>query len=70
MLMLSRRAGETIVADGPVVITVMKIEGNKVRIAVEADDSVTVHRGEVLTRMQAENRNVPWVYAAAGMEAA
>lgn len=72
--MLSRRAGETIVTDGPAVITVFRIEGNKCRIGVLADDSVTVHRGEVMEAIRAEQEaarraeNARWVYAAPGME--
>ena len=47
MLILSRRVGEEIVIDGNVRVRVTKVHGKRVRLAVEAPDSVSIHRGEV-----------------------
>lgn len=51
MLVLSRQTNESIViGDGPdaVTITVVKIDGGKVRIGIEVPRTVPVHRLEVL----------------------
>lgn len=51
MLVLSRKRNETIVLTLPggdrVEIMLLDIQGLKVRLGVEANNSVTIHRGEV-----------------------
>lgn len=47
MLVLSRKPGEKIVIDNSIVITVVEVEGNRVRIGVEAPDNVRILRGEL-----------------------
>jgi carbon storage regulator len=54
MLVLTRHAGEQIVIAGEIVVTVVSIEGSKVRIGVEAPKSVRVDRKEVHSRRLAE----------------
>lgn len=55
MLVLSRKVGETIHV-GDYVITVVRIDRNKVRIGVTAPDDVPVNRGEVQELIDAEKR--------------
>lgn len=55
MLILTRRAGETIVIDDDVAVTVLGIKGNQVRIGVNAPKDVSVHREEIWTKIQKEN---------------
>jgi carbon storage regulator len=50
MLVLTRRLGEEIVIAGDIRITVVAIEGNRVRIGVEAPRSVAVQRRELLQK--------------------
>ena len=50
MLVLSRRVGEEIVIAGNIRVTVVSVEGGKVRLGVTAPASVPVHRKEVLDR--------------------
>ena len=50
MLVLSRRVGEEIVIGGNIRVTVVSVEGGKVRLGVTAPASVPVHRKEVLDR--------------------
>jgi carbon storage regulator len=50
MLVLTRRVGETLVIDGGIRVTVLAVNGAKVRLGFEAPPSVTVLRGEVLER--------------------
>ena len=47
MLVLSRKANESIVIDGNIVITVAKIEGNRVRIGIDAPDDIKILRKEL-----------------------
>lgn len=46
MLILTRRIGETVNIGENIQVTVLRIEGNRVRIGVEAPKSVPVHRVE------------------------
>lgn len=48
MLVLSRKLSEQIVIDKEIVVTVLKIEGNKVRLGIEAPGTVSVLRRELL----------------------
>ena len=50
MLVLSRRLNEKIVINGDVWITVVGIQGNQVRIGIEAPDSVGIFRQELYDR--------------------
>jgi carbon storage regulator len=50
MLVLTRHIGEKIVIDGNIQVTVVAINGNKVRLGVEAPDYVRVDRQEVHDR--------------------
>lgn len=56
MLILTRRAGETVVigADAVINITVLAVKGNQVRVGINAPKSVPVHRKEIYERLQAE----------------
>ena len=47
MLVLSRRKDEKIIIHGPSVITIVDVIGGKVRVGIEADRDVAVHREEV-----------------------
>jgi carbon storage regulator len=50
MLVLTRNVGETIVIDGRILVTVVAIQGGKLRIGVQAPDDVRVDREEVHKR--------------------
>ncbi|HYV37097.1 MAG TPA: carbon storage regulator CsrA [Gemmataceae bacterium] len=50
MLVLTRRCGEEIVIGGNIHITVVAIQGNKVRLGITAPRSVSVDRQEVHER--------------------
>ncbi len=47
MLVLSRLVGETIVINDNVTVKVLSIDRGKVRLGIECDKSIPVHRGEV-----------------------
>lgn len=48
MLVLSRKVGEEIVIGDNIKITIVRIQGDKVRIGIEAPDDVKVYRSELL----------------------
>lgn len=55
MLMISRRIGETIVI-GDIEITITEIHRTSVRLAVKADSSHLILRGEVRDAIEKANR--------------
>ena len=54
MLILTRRAGETVMIGSDVTITVLGVKGNQVRIGINAPKDVAVHREEIYERIQGE----------------
>ena len=56
MLVLSRHRDESIMIGDDVVVTIVDIRGDKVRLGIEAPQSIPVHRQEVYDAIQRENR--------------
>jgi carbon storage regulator len=54
MLLLTRTIGETIIIDGGIEITVSDIQGNHIKLAIDAPKEVKVYREEIYKRVQAE----------------
>ena len=54
MLILTRRPQETIRVGDDITITILGVEGNKVRVGIAAPRHVTVDREEVFERKQRE----------------
>ena len=50
MLVLSRKAGESIQIDDNIFVTVSQVRGGRVRLSIDAPRSVRVVRQEVLDR--------------------
>ena len=57
MLILTRMVGETIVIDGGIKVTVMDVQGNQIRLGIDAPKEVKVYREEIIERIKAENKN-------------
>ena len=55
MLVLTRRAGESVVIGGNVIVTVVEVRGDVVRIGVDAPREVQVHREEVFRAVREAN---------------
>ena len=53
MLVLTRKAGETIRIGEDIVITINSVRGGKVLLGIEAPRDVPVHREEVFERIKA-----------------
>ena len=56
MLVLTRRANQSIIIGNDIVVTVLEISGDQVRLGITAPRSVSVHREEVYAEIQRENR--------------
>lgn len=56
MLVLTRKKDQTIVINDDIEITVLDIQGDQVRIGINAPRSVSIHRKEVYLEIQQENK--------------
>ncbi|MEN6327256.1 MAG: carbon storage regulator CsrA [Syntrophomonas sp.] len=57
MLVLTRKKDETIVIGDDIEITIVDVQGDNVRIGINAPKSVTIYRKEIYEEIQAENRH-------------
>ena len=57
MLVLSRRADESLFIGDDIKITVLDIRGGQVRIGITAPDSIKVHREEVYQRINNDSES-------------
>jgi carbon storage regulator len=55
MLVLTRKAGESIVIGGDVELTVLEIDGDHIRLGIQAPRSVPIYRAELWAEIQREN---------------
>ena len=51
MLILTRRVGESLKIGDDVSVTVLSVNGNQVRIGIDAPKDVAVHREEIYQRI-------------------
>ena len=56
MLVLSRKKGETIIIGDNIEISVIDIQGDTVRIGINAPRDISIYRQELYQEIQAENR--------------
>ncbi len=57
MLVLTRRANQSIIIGDDVVVTVLEVRGDQVRIGITAPRDVTVHREEVYRALHEANES-------------
>lgn len=57
MLIFSRAVGEFFSVDHEINIRIISVNGNHVRIGVEAPKSVSVHRSEIYERLQKQEQS-------------
>ncbi len=55
MLVLTRRIGESIIIGQNIKVMVTDIQGNQVRLGIEAPTEIPVHRGEIYERIKEQN---------------
>ncbi|HEY9565671.1 MAG TPA: carbon storage regulator CsrA [Nocardioides sp.] len=56
MLVLSRKAGESVLVGDDVVITILEVRGDVVRVGIDAPRSVAVQRAELIAQLESSNR--------------
>jgi len=55
MLVLTRRIGESIIIGHNIKVMVTDIQGNQVRLGIDAPFEIPVHRGEIYEKIKDEN---------------
>ncbi len=55
MLVLTRRANESLVIRDDIIVTILAIEGDKVKIGIQAPAEVTILRQELCEAVRAQN---------------
>lgn len=68
MLILTRKAEQGIVIDGKVVVRLLAIDGERVKIGIEAPRSVSVLREELLVEVADQNQEAARYRGPAGRE--
>jgi carbon storage regulator len=58
MLVLTRKIGEQIRVGDDIVVTLVRIQGDKVRVGIDAPRDVPIHREEVRRRLAASHQPV------------
>lgn len=56
MLVLSRKVGESVIIDGRIVVKIVRLDGDAVRIGIEAPAEVPIHRQEIYEEIQRTNQ--------------
>lgn len=54
MLVLTRRNNESIIISDNIVLTVLAVNGNQVKIGINAPKDIPVHREEIFKKIQSE----------------
>ncbi|TWT52029.1 hypothetical protein KOR42_31260 [Thalassoglobus neptunius] len=57
MLVLSRKQDEKIIIGDSITLMVVSIQGDKVRLGIEAPKEVSIHREEVYQAIQSEQKS-------------
>jgi carbon storage regulator len=56
MLILSRKTSESIVIDGRITVKIVRVDGEVVKVGIQAPADVPVHRQEVYDEIQRSNK--------------
>ena len=57
MLVLTRRANQSIMIGHEIVVTVLEVRGDQVRLGIKAPRSIDVHREEIFAQLRQANRD-------------
>lgn len=56
MLVLSRKLNQNIVIDGQIIVKVVRLDGDVVKLGIQAPQSISVHRQEVYDEIERSNK--------------
>jgi carbon storage regulator len=56
MLVLTRKKGQTIVINDNIEVTIIDVQGDQVRVGINAPRSVSIFRKEIFLEIQEENK--------------
>jgi len=56
MLVLGRKKGESIVINDEIELKIISIDGDTVKLGIEAPKNIAIHRKEVYEAIQSENK--------------
>jgi len=59
MLVLSRKSMESILISDDITVTILSVQGNKVRLGVQAPRTIPVHRTEVREAISGQHSGPP-----------
>jgi carbon storage regulator len=65
MLVLSRKQNQSILIGDDIAITVVQVQGNRVRLAIDAPKHVSIHRDELVKRITQDEMSEPALTLAA-----
>ncbi|WP_018887596.1 carbon storage regulator CsrA [Paenibacillus massiliensis] len=57
MLVLTRKKGESIVIQNDIVLTVLAVEGDTIKVGIQAPRDVDIYRKEIFDAIQQNNQN-------------
>lgn len=57
MLALSRKKGQSIIIDGGIEITIVDIDGDKVKLGINAPKNISIYREEIYKEVQLDLQN-------------
>jgi carbon storage regulator len=59
MLVLSRKKNESLIIGDDIIVTITDIDGNRVRVGVEAPKEISVHRRELYMKIHGKAPEKP-----------
>ena len=57
MLILTRKSDESIIIDNNIKVKILKVQGNQVRLGIDAPGNLSVYRDEIYEQVCKENVN-------------
>ena len=67
MLILTRKCGESIAIGNDIRVSILEIHGSSVRVGIQAPKNIAVHREEIYSRVQEQNRKAAYESAGADL---